>query len=136
MFDHLSPSRCIVVGAVDPHAIHAALDKVANERVIVRRLARHGDHDPNPATPADGGILSVGEGLPGPHRPWLGRATQRARGRKARAWPAAVAMGGGRDTGGRGNGRGSGRSPGSWREPDRGVPPTVPRRLPCPRGWP
>ena len=34
--------------AIDPHAVHAALQQVVNESEIVRRLARHGDHDPTP----------------------------------------------------------------------------------------
>ncbi len=30
---------------VDAHAVHAVLDQVLDERVVVGRLAGHGDHD-------------------------------------------------------------------------------------------
>jgi hypothetical protein len=37
------------MGTIDAHTIHALLEQVMNEHVIVRSLARHGDHDSDPA---------------------------------------------------------------------------------------
>ena len=49
VLDHPQPRRGIIMGAIDAHAVHALLEQVMNEQVIVRGLARHGDHDADPA---------------------------------------------------------------------------------------
>jgi hypothetical protein len=49
VLDHPQPRRGIVMGAIDAHAVHALVQKVMNKGVVVRRLARHGNHDPGPA---------------------------------------------------------------------------------------
>ena len=54
MFDHPQPRRGVVMSAIDAHAVHALLKQAVNEGVIVCRLARHGDHNPDPA-PGGGG---------------------------------------------------------------------------------
>jgi hypothetical protein len=38
------------VSAVDAHAIHAAHEKFSDERIVVRRLRRHGYHDAHLST--------------------------------------------------------------------------------------
>jgi hypothetical protein len=39
------PNGSVVVSAVDAHAIHAPHEKFSHERIVVRRLRRHGHHD-------------------------------------------------------------------------------------------
>jgi hypothetical protein len=50
VLDHPHPPCSVVVRAVDPHAVHALLDEIVHETVVVGGLARHRDHDPNSAT--------------------------------------------------------------------------------------
>ena len=45
--DHPRPVGGVVVRAIDPHAVHAAIEQLANEQVILGCLARHRDHDPD-----------------------------------------------------------------------------------------
>jgi len=46
MFDYPRPDLLIVVGTVDAHDVHALRQQIGDERGIVGRLARHGDHHP------------------------------------------------------------------------------------------
>jgi hypothetical protein len=43
--DHTQPDLRIIVRAVDAHAVHAVLYKVANQFVISSGIRVHGDHD-------------------------------------------------------------------------------------------
>ena len=46
---HPAPGVGVIVGAVDPHTVHAVRDERAHERIVARRLAGHGHHDPHAA---------------------------------------------------------------------------------------
>jgi hypothetical protein len=64
MFDHPQPPRGVVMGTIDAHAVHALLEQVMNEEVIIRSLTRHGDHDPDLAPRGHGpqqGVRVFGE---------------------------------------------------------------------------
>jgi hypothetical protein len=47
--DDERPGLLVIVSAIDPHAIHALAEEVADEGVVMRGLARHGDHDADAA---------------------------------------------------------------------------------------
>ena len=47
VLDHQHPRRFVVVGAIDAHAVHAALQELADEGVVTGRLTGHRDHDPD-----------------------------------------------------------------------------------------
>ena len=49
MSDHLRPRARIVVGAVNAHDVHAALERPLDDAGISRRLARHRDHNSHAA---------------------------------------------------------------------------------------
>jgi len=49
VLDHLEPRRCVVMRAIDPQAVHTLQKQVVDERVLLRGLARQGDHDANAA---------------------------------------------------------------------------------------
>ena len=50
MLDHARPAIGLVVRAVDAHAVHALLDELRHQRVVVGGLAGHGHHDRDAAT--------------------------------------------------------------------------------------
>jgi hypothetical protein len=54
MFNHPQPRRSVVMSTIDAHAIHALLKQGVNKWVIVCRLVRHGDHDPDSALGSGG----------------------------------------------------------------------------------
>ncbi len=49
IFDHTGPNVGCVMRAVYPHAIHPPGKQVAHQRVVLSRVRRHRDHDPDPA---------------------------------------------------------------------------------------
>ena len=63
VLDHLHPRRVVVVGAIDAHAVHAALQELADEGVVAGRLTGHRDHDPD--RPARGRRTEQRGGVPG-----------------------------------------------------------------------
>jgi hypothetical protein len=48
------------MGTIDAHTVHALLEQVMDEQVLVRGLARHGDHDADSALGWCGAQQGVG----------------------------------------------------------------------------
>src|SRR4029450_3366792 len=46
VFDHPEPGFSILVSTVDAHAVHAVLEQVAHQDVVIGRLTGYGNHDP------------------------------------------------------------------------------------------
>jgi hypothetical protein len=49
MRGHSAPNLWRIMRAVDPHDVHAVRKQLADERVIIRRLTGHCDHDSDDA---------------------------------------------------------------------------------------
>ena len=139
VLDHASPCRVVVMRAVDAHAVHAVLEQVLDQAVIVGGFAGHRDHDRHAAirrSPSRASVCALQQSPPGfeidgslaatraganrvrapggapqaRRQPQTGRAILRARGTRGPPSPAASAATGGRGCVARRSAAGSPRS--------------------------
>ena len=66
MLEHASPCRFVIMRAVDAHTVHAVLEQVLDQAVVIGGFAGHCDHDRHAAIsgPKQGFSMNMQQSLP------------------------------------------------------------------------